>query len=85
MVPVGPSTNKHMADFSHDHCRGIMSAEASGIWATRLGSVACGNVAGAAGVAVGCAVSAALPSMFKQRYQVAEPHPVVNGGSCSEP
>ncbi|CAL1128439.1 unnamed protein product [Cladocopium goreaui] len=50
--------------------RSIMSAEASGIWATRLGSVACGNVAGAAGVAVGCAVSAALPSMFKQRYQV---------------
>eukprot|EP00435_Cladocopium_sp_Y103_P059360 s730_g21.t1 len=48
----------------------FMSAEALEIWAARLGTGACGGVVGAAGVAVGYAVSAALPSMFKQRYQV---------------
>lgn len=48
----------------------FMSAEASGIWAARLGYGACGAASGAAGVAVGVAVSAALPSMFQQRYQV---------------
>ena len=57
-----------------------MSAEASGIWAARLGYGACGAASGAAGVAVGVAVSAALPSMFQQRYQVAELH----RWSCSE-